>query len=109
MINLDKPRKLRLTIQAALEIEQTFGIKILDVDNNMESISKILWILLKQEEKEISFEQTCEMMNEAESMSYISNTVLKAIITGMAGEKKKDEKEQESPNAKPPDAKSENS
>ena len=53
MINLDRPRKLRFGMGAMVEFEQLTGIKLMELNDemSMDVCSKILWIMLKQEDR----------------------------------------------------------
>lgn len=63
-IQLDKPRKLRLGMGAILEFQQLTGIKLVELkDDDIESSLKIIWIMLKQDEPELTLENTSKIID----------------------------------------------
>ena len=98
VINLDKPRKLRFGMGAMVEFEQLTGIKLMELNDemSMDVCSKILWTMLKQEDKELTLEKTCELIDEyAESITDVIAAITRAIEAAF-------QKETTSPNVKPP-------
>ena len=98
MINLDRPRKLRFGMGAMVEFEQLTGIKLMELNDemSMDICSKILWIMLKQEDKELTLQKTCELIDEyAESITEVITAITKAIEAAF-------QKESGHPNANPP-------
>lgn len=98
MINLDKPRKLRFGMGAMVEFEQLTGIKLMELNDemSMDVCSKLLWIMLKQEDKELTLQKTCELIDEyAESITEVITAITKAIEAAF-------QKESGHPNANPP-------
>lgn len=98
MINLDRPRKLRFGMGAMVEFEQLTGIKLMELNDemSMDICSKILWIMLKQEDKELTLQKTCELIDEyAESITEVITAITKAIEAAF-------QKESGPPNANPP-------
>ncbi len=98
MINLDRPRKLRFGMGAMVEFEQLTGIKLMELNDemSMDVCSKILWIMLKQEDKELTLQKTCELIDEyAESITEVITAITKAIEAAF-------QKESGHPNANPP-------
>ena len=82
MINLDRPRKLRFGMGAMVEFEQLTGIKLMELNDemSMDVCSKLLWIMLKQEDKELTLQKTCELIDEyAESITEVITAITKAI------------------------------
>ena len=82
MIELDKPRKLRFGMGAMVEFEQLTGIKLMSLDDEMsiQTAAKVLWIMLKQEEKELTFEKTLELVDEyADNLNSVIEKVTEAI------------------------------
>jgi hypothetical protein len=82
MINLDKPRKLRFGMGAMVEFEQVTGIKLMELGDemSMDVCSKILWIMLRQEDKALTLEKTCELIDEhADSITEVIAAITKAI------------------------------
>lgn len=98
MINLDKPRKLRFGMGAMVEFEQLTGIKLMELNDemSMDVCSKILWIMLKQEDRELTLEKTCELIDDyAESITEVITAITRAIEAAF-------QKETSLPNVKPP-------
>lgn len=98
MIDLDRPRKLRFGMGAMVEFEQLTGIKLMELNDemSMDICSKILWIMLKQEDKELTLQKTCELIDEyAESITEVITAITKAIAAAF-------QKESGHPNANPP-------
>ena len=98
MINLDRPRKLRFGMGAMVEFEQLTGIKLMELNDemSMDVCSKILWIMLKQEDKELTLGKTCELIDEyGESITEVITAITKAIEAAF-------QKESGHPNANPP-------
>ena len=82
MINLDKPYKLKFGMGAQVEFEQLTGIKVMSIQDeiSVELCAKMLWVMLKQEDKEITLEKTCQLVDEyANNMTDVIQTVSKAI------------------------------
>lgn len=67
LIVLDKERKLRLGMGAIVEFEQLTGVKLMELDDNMspDILGKIAWVMLKQEDKALTLEKTCELIDES--------------------------------------------
>lgn len=98
MINLDRPRKLRFGMGAMVEFEQLTGIKLMSLSDemSMDICSKLLWIMLKQEDKELTLEKTWELIDEnAESITEIISAITKAIEAAF-------QKDSKHPNDNPP-------
>jgi len=91
MITLDKPRKLRFGMAASVEFEQITGIKVTQIEDEMsiETMAKLIWVMLKQEDKELTLEQTIALIDEhAESMTDVLKAVTDAISAAFnTGEK----------------------
>jgi hypothetical protein len=66
LIVLDKERKLRFGMGAIVEFEQLTGHKLMELDNNTppDVVIKAAWVMLKQEDKELTLEKTCELIDE---------------------------------------------
>jgi hypothetical protein len=100
-IVLDKPRKLRFDITALLDFEQLTGkIALSSIgDRSMQTTMQFLWAALKQEEPELTYEKTVELVKQyAKSPLTVAKKVAEAL-----GESLKDE--EESPNGETPAAK----
>jgi hypothetical protein len=106
IFNLDEPRKLRLGMGAMVEFEQVTGVSLLELaaqehicpecgykweENSMtiEIACKLLWIMLKQENKSLTFEKSCDLIdNYAESVTEVITKVTEAVNIAFLGEKK---------------------
>lgn len=78
IINLDKPRKIRLSSFAIVEFEQTTGIKLQAMDDaaSFETSIKLLWIMLKQEQDDLTFKDTLALVDDyAEDLTYVLKIV----------------------------------
>ena len=81
-INLDKPRKMRFGMGAMVEFEQLTGIKLMDLEDEMslETCAKVMWIMLKQEDRELTFEKTLELIDEySDNLNDVIAKVTEAI------------------------------
>lgn len=65
-IMLEKPRKLRFGMGAVLEFEQLTSIKLMEVSKNIspEAVIKIAWVMFKQEDKDLTLEETARLVDE---------------------------------------------
>lgn len=87
IINLDKPRKLRFGMGAMVEFEQLTGLKLTSMSDemSMDMCSKILWIMLKQEDKELTLDDTINLIDEyADNLNDVIESVTKAIQAAFA-------------------------
>jgi hypothetical protein len=91
-INLDKPRKLRFGMAATVEFEQLTGLKLRDLEDELsfDVASKILWIMLKQDDEDLTLKQTYVLVDEySEGMLEVNAAIRKAITVAFStGEKK---------------------
>ena len=85
-IQLDKVYNLRFGMGAQVEFEQLTGMKLgalgkeLEKDPSMDIISKVLWVMMKRENKELTINQVYEIVDEnADNLTEIVNAVTKAI------------------------------
>ncbi len=88
MINLDKPRKLRFGMGAMVEFEQLTGIKLasLNEEMSMETCAKIIWVMLRQEDKDLTLEDTCKLIDDyAENIEDITTAATDAITIAFQG------------------------
>jgi len=92
-ITLDKPRRLRFGMEAMVEFEQTTNIKLAELDNEMSvsTTARLLWIMLKEEDKSLTFEETLKLVdNHAKNVMDVKNTVSKAILISFGLEEQSD-------------------
>lgn len=89
MINLDKPRKLRFGLGSMMQYEQMTGMKIADLSDEMslEACGKLLWVMLSQDEPELTLQKVIELVDEnadnlAEIIQLTSGTVRAAFGNG---------------------------
>ena len=84
-IMLDKPRKLRMGMAASVEFEQVTGIKFQEINAKMcmEIKAKLLWIILKQEDSDITLAQTIQLVDDyAENLDAVMDAVNSALNIG---------------------------
>lgn len=89
-VKLDKERKLKFTIGAQMEIEALLGKKIIVIETDMtvEEALKMLWIGLKTEDKELTYEQVAEMVEKyLDSSTELIEIVTEALFSGVHGKK----------------------
>jgi hypothetical protein len=83
MIELDRPRKLRFGMGATVEFEQITGRKIVTLkvsEISGELCSKLLYVMLKQDDPELTIDQSNKLVDEyAESMPYVITKVAEAV------------------------------
>ncbi len=82
MLTLDKPRRLRFGLGCMLAFEQITGLKLqnLDSDLSMDTTAKLLWVMLRQDEPDLTLDQTCKLVDEhASSMTDIVKAVSDAV------------------------------
>jgi hypothetical protein len=91
MINLDKPRKLRFGMGAMVQFEQLTGIKLMSLDDEMsfDVMAKMLWVMLRQEEPDLTLEQVCDLVDEhADSVMDVTNAVSEALQVAVETKRK---------------------
>jgi hypothetical protein len=87
IINLDRPRKVRLGYGAMVEFEETTGIKIQDIGNDISitTYMKLLWVMLKQEDETLTFKKMLEIIDEyADNLEDIIGKINQAVVAGSA-------------------------
>ena len=85
-IELDKPRRLRFGLGAMVEFEQLTGIKLASIGDEMsfEVCAKLLWIMLKQDEPELTLEQIYKLVDEhSNSVAEVISLVTEAVTAAM--------------------------
>lgn len=85
-IELDKPRKLRFGLSAMVSFEQLTGKKLMEIEEEMslETISQMLWCMLKQDDPELTLESTCILIDEyADSITTVTDAVTRALQAAM--------------------------
>ena len=81
-ITLDKVYKLRFGMGAMVEFEQATNIKIMSIQKELsiDTCARLLWIMLKQEDATLTFEKTCQLVDEyAENITDVIQAVSKAM------------------------------
>jgi len=104
-IELDRPRKLRFTMGAMIEFEEITGIKLMELEDELSFVvaAKAMWVMLRQEDKELTFEAMQGIIDEyADNLTYVIEKTTQAIRAAFQNKKK-------SPNAQTPAAKNLNS
>jgi len=82
MINLDRPRQLRFGMKAMVEFEQLTGIKLMEIGNemSMDTCSKLLWVMLRQEDKTLPLDTTLDLIDKyADNISDVMEAVTGAL------------------------------
>ncbi len=82
IIQLDRPRKLRFGMAAAVEFEQTTGLKLASLDDEitMDTMANLLWIMLKQEDAALTLAETTRLVDEySTGLIDVTNAVREAI------------------------------
>ena len=90
-IELDKPRRLRFGMAAMVEFEQLTGKKLLELDDDLsfETTAQALWVMLRQDEPELTFAGACALIDDhAESLTDVIQTVVRAIQAAFPDSKK---------------------
>ena len=96
-ITLDRVRHLRFGMASMVEFEQLTGIKVTSIGNDMDMqvMSKLLWVMLRQDEPELTLEQTCRLVDDnVDDLAAVMASVAAAIQAAFGTPK--------SPNAKTP-------
>ena len=81
-INLDKPRKLRFGMGAMVEFEQITGIKLMSLGDeiSIDTASKILWVMLKQEDETLTLKEMLNLIDDyADNITSVMEKVTQAI------------------------------
>jgi len=93
VVTLDKPRRLRLGMGTIIEFEQLTGQKVMDINKDTEfvTIAQLLWVMMKREEKDMTFEEAIDIVDEyggdlTEIMSIVGEVI--GIAFGEKEEKK---------------------
>ena len=88
-ITLDRPRRLRFGMQAMVAFEQETGIRLTSLDDELSvaTVAKILWVMLRQDEPTLTFEQVCALVDEhtdnlTDVMTAVTTAVQAAFGTG---------------------------
>jgi hypothetical protein len=90
-IELDKPRRLRFGMAAMVEFEQLTGKKLLELDDDLsfETTAQALWVMLRQDEPELTFAEACALVDEhAGSLTDVLKAVTRAIFAAISSKKK---------------------
>ena len=78
IVNLDRPRKLKLTLNIMCEAEQILKKSILREDMGLLDMRAILWAGLKQEDPKLTIQKVGEMMDSVDF-----NTLSAEIAEGL--------------------------
>ena len=88
-ITLDRPRRLRFGMLAMVAFEQETGIRLTSLDDELSvaTVAKILWVMLRQDEPTLTFEQVCTLVDEhtdnlAEVMTAVTTAIQAAFGSG---------------------------
>jgi len=86
-IELDKPYRLRFGMGAMVEFEQLTGVKLMSISDemSMDTCAKLLWVMLQQENRELTLEKTCQLVDEyADNINDVMGAVTGAIEAAFA-------------------------
>ena len=86
-ITLDRPRRLRFGMSAMCEFEQLTGIRLTSLgdDISMDTLSKLLWVMLKQDEPTLTLQETCALVDEnTDDLNAVITAVGQAIQSAFA-------------------------
>ena len=102
MMELDKPRRMRLGMGAMVEFEEITGKSLMNLsDEDLKSMITckfLLWVMLKAEEPTLTPENVMTLVDEhAKNMGYVIEILSEAVELAF-GDK---EDEDEDPNVKP--------
>lgn len=66
MITLDKPRRLRFSMSACVQFEQLTEYSLSNLDDAITTdiCMKLLWVMLRQDEPDITLPQTLALVDE---------------------------------------------
>lgn len=81
-VNWDKPRRLRFGMGAMVEYEQITGEKLsaLNQDLSYDTCAKILWVMLKQDDNDLTLKDVCNLVDEyGDNISDVIDLVTTAI------------------------------
>lgn len=103
-INLDRPRRLRYTMNALISMEEALGKPIgqLISDYNTGTIGFkdmriIIWAGLLHENPDLTLEQVGDMIDEAESLKYVMLKAGEALRTTFGDDKETAKKNKKGP------------
>lgn len=85
-IRLDKSRNLLFNFNAICELEEEIGRPITHLqDSNIgfREIRALLWAGLRHEDPSLTIEDAGNLINEAESIQYVTETVVEALALGL--------------------------
>jgi hypothetical protein len=91
MLTLDKEYKLRFGMGAMSQYEQLTGLKLADIDVDIpyDIVLKLLWVMLKQIEPDLTLEKTIELVDEnADNLVEIVALTCHAFRSALVGSKK---------------------
>ena len=96
--DLDRPRKLRLGMQAMVFYEMTTGKKIREIDDedNMETVGRILHSAMYEDDKTLTFDETLRLIDDYSNFEEAKEMVVKVVSAAIG---------KQSPNVKTPKAK----
>jgi hypothetical protein len=101
IVNLDKPREMKLNFKVMIEFEKTNKMKITNIgsEDSIEMWLKLMYTMLRQEDKELTLEKTIALVDEnltpEEAIELVSECIYNAFP-------KRRPKKEESPNENKP-------
>lgn len=91
-INLDKPRKLRYGMNQLIQLEETLGVSVSELNKvsmGLKELRVFLWAGLSWEDPDLTLEKAGELADEAEDITYVAEKIGEALAASFGGEEKK--------------------
>lgn len=81
IIELDRPRELRLTMRAVVEFERTNNVKFMELENemSMDLCGKLLYTMLKQDDKALTYDAVIDLIDQHTSIYNVVQAVTEAM------------------------------
>jgi len=93
IINLDKERKLRLTMKAIIEFEKTNKIKLMDINKStsIDVFAKLAYTMLKQEDNDLTLDKTITLLDEYLTVGEAIEKISEALAAAFPSAKNADQ------------------
>lgn len=87
-IQADKKRHLKFGSKALIELEQSLGRSLMEIDDGLafQDLVKMFYVGIKWEDKELTFDTACDIFDDVideNGMEYLSEKIQKAIQGAM--------------------------
>jgi hypothetical protein len=79
IIELDRPRTLKLTFNAFCDAEGVVGHSVLRQDLGLSEIRALLWAGLKHEDRTLTIQKVGELLGDGAKMAEVMNVVASAV------------------------------